>query len=321
MTSTPELYINPKLRWIRLSEWLSILACVLLAGYRIRHLPLELPGHGRSNRQKGFLYAGLLTGALLMAVQLSPVLYNTRYASYFIEPWLIAASSISAGYIVSGKLLPGRKPVRALAGLALIILLVHGAHALMQHAVRREVWEIDPRRPGPTAIMVPASALTRLHGTGMEPASGKAWLFTSSPATLHISIDGTNVPAHDHLRDALWRMRFALQIPDAKPTAQCGKAVLAVAPHQENVNWHRPQPLLFVRTDGRPRDYMLSANGESRPQGHAQVSLTFSCPVGSRLTWQGIELRRSTLTESARDFFLKGSPIDLYLQEPIPAHP
>ena len=321
LTSTPELYINPKLRWIRLSEWLSILACVLLAGYRIRHLPLELPGHGLSNRQKGFLYAGLLTGALLMAVQLSPVLYNTRYASYFIEPWLIAASSISAGYIVSGKLSPGRKPVRALAGLALIILLVHGAHALMQHAVRREVWEIDPRRPGPTAIMVPASALTRLHGTGMEPASGKAWLFTSSPATLHISIDGTNVPAHDHLRDALWRMRFALQIPDAKPTAQCGKAVLAVAPHQENVNWHRPQPLLFVRTDGRPRDYMLSANGESRPQGHAQVSLTFSCPVGSRLTWQGIELRRSTLTESARDFFLKGSPIDLYLQEPIPAHP
>lgn len=318
LTSTPELYIKPKLRWIRLSEWLTIFTCILLAVYRIRRSPLELPGHRLSLHHKSLLYAGLLTGALLMAVQLSPVLYNTRYASYFIEPWLIAATGISAGYIVCGNLLPGRKLVRALAGLGLIVLLVYAAHALMQHAVRREVWEIDPRRPGPTAIMVPASALTRLHGTGMEHTSGNAWLFTSSPSTLHISIDGTDVPSHDRLRDALWRMHFALQIPDAKPTAQCSKAVLTVAPHQANVNWHRPQPILFVRTDGRPRDYMISANGESRPQGHAQVSLTFNCPAGSRLTWQGIELRRSTLTESARDFFLKGAPIDPYLHDPIP---
>ncbi len=321
LTSTPELYINPKLRWIRLFEWFSIIACVLLAAYRFTQSPLELPGHGLSYRRKGLLFTGLLTGVLLMAIQLSPVLYNTRYASYFIEPWLIAASGISVGYILCGNLLPGRNTARALAGLGLIIFLVYGAYALMQHAVRREVWEIDPRRPGPTAVIVSAPALTHVHGIGMELVADKAWLFTSSPATLNISIDGTVVPSHDHLRDALWRMRFALQTPDAKPMAHCGKAILTVTPHQENMNWHRPQPLLFVRTDGKPRDYMLSANGESRPRGPAQLSVTFNCPAGSRLTWHGIELRRSTLTESARDFLLKGSSIDPYLHEPISSFP
>lgn len=321
LTSTPELYINPKLRWIRLFEWFSIIACVLLAAYRVRQSPLELPGRGLSNHHRGLLFTGLLSGVFLMAMQLSPVLYNTRYASYFIEPWLIAASGISVGYVFSGNLFPWRHPARVLAGLGLIIFLVYMAHALTQHAVRREVWEIDSRRPGPTAVIVPTSGLARVHGTGMEPAPDKAWLFTSSPATLHISIDATVVPSHDHLRDALWRMRFALQTPDAKPMAPCGKAILTVTPHQENMNWHRPQPLLFVRTDGKPRDYMLSANGESRPRGNAQVSLTFNCPAGSRLTWHGMELRSSTLTESARDFLLKGSSIDPYLHEPIPVLP
>ena len=321
-TSTPELYINPTLRWIRLSEWMVITCCLGMFLLRNRRLgTIALPGEALSIKQKKLFFVTMLLGVLTMAVQLSPVLYNTRYASYFIEPWLMVLTGWSVGYLLLGTWWQGNRIWRYPVIVTALVLLVSAAHALTQHAVRREIWEIDARRPGPTAILLPATHFTLLHADGMQQTGEGSWEITSIPATFRIAVHGGHIPTHEQVRDAMWRMRFAIQVQDSKPSSQCAKALLSVAPHQQQEGWYEPPPLIFLRTDGQEHDYMIAANRASRPSEGGEVSLTFHCPIGSRLIWHGIELRRSTLTEAGIDFLRNGTPIHPYLSSPLTKSP
>ena len=44
-----------------------------------------------------------------------------------------------------------------------------------------------------------------------------------------------------------------------------------------------------------------------------EMGITFSCPPGTLVTWEGAELLRSTLPEAARELVLQGTPINPYL--------
>ncbi|ARU06025.1 hypothetical protein CCO03_16330 [Comamonas serinivorans] len=322
LTATPELYINFKLRWLRWVEWLSVGALLVLSAvrwWRVRKTisgAITLPGTQQlSVRQKMGVVVALLALCLTMAVQLTPVLYNTRYASYFMEPWLMMLAGLSVAYIVCGRSLPALLTwVSTLGKLALIGLIVWVAYALTQHAVRREVWEMDPQRPGPTAVVIPADHLREVHTEGLQ-WTDQAWQVVATPATLHINLPLTS--ELNHVKDAMWRMQFALYPPGGASPASCDKATLVVEPHEADINAYTPPAQVFTRPDGHMHVHMVSANGRLRPKGKAQMVLTFHCPIGTRLDWEGLELRRSALSEAVQRFLHEGVPIDPYLHTPL----
>ncbi len=320
-TATPELHIDSRWRRIRVFEWLTIAAFSAALLYRARRgTPVALPGQPVGQGVKLGVYYLLLLIVLGMAAQLVPVLYNMRYASYFIEPWLMMLTGLSIGYLVQGDvLLRGRRRWQNWAlSSAVLVLLGFLAHHATQYALRHEAWRLDPYRPGPTAVMLPSALFSPPRGDGMalvtDPASGReVWRFTASPATLHIDVDTRGAPdvSPDRARDAMWRFRFGL-VPAPDHLSRCLKVDVAVAPHHEAISWYVPPAWLPAQAGAQPRTYLIAGNGALRPQGQARVSLTFHCPVGSLIDWRGQELLGSTLPLAARALIREGTPIDPY---------
>jgi hypothetical protein len=80
--------------------------------------------------------------------------------------------------------------------------------------------------------------------------------------------------------------------------------------------------MLHLRLDGALHTYALHGNDTLRPAGAGDLGMTFSCPPGTLVTWEGAELLRSTLPEAARDLIQHGTPIDPYHpREPRPTTP
>lgn len=321
LTATPELYIDHRLRLIRVFEWLTIAVFSAALLYRvIRRVPFTLPGSPASRRAKLSAYYLFLLIVLGMAVQLVPVLYNTRYSSYFIEPWLMMLTGLSIGYLVQGDiLLRGHEHwlnwgVRG----STVVLLGFAAHHATQYASRHEAWRIDPYRPGPTAVMLASSLFSSPRGEGMVLARNPAtehevWRFVESPARLHIRVDTTNLPdiSPDHVRDAMWRFRFSLEAAPERQS-RCTKVDIAVDPHHNAISWYTPPAWIYAQPSSEPHTYLIAGNGALRPKGLARVSLTFHCPVGTLLDWRGQELLESTLPLAARALIREGTPIDPY---------
>ena len=317
-TSTPELSINPKFRIFRVLEWLTIgLGVSALAARRRAGHPLLLPGPHTNTRQKLTVYFLLLAAVFLMAAQLTPILYNTRYASYFIEPWLLALTGLSVAYWIQWGPAPrGIKRHAAMAfRCAVVLVLVYLAHQVTERAQRRETWRLDAYRPGPTASVLASDRFTSPQGEGMTLGPDDTWEFTQEPAILHLQVDTSSHPMQwPTLRDAMWRLRFALEVPGNRRPSRCGKILMTVEPHQDDLLWYTPPAWVYALPTSQANTYMLSANGAWRPAGETpRISLSFRCPVGTKLTWHGMEMRRSTMAEAARDFMLRGIPINPYL--------
>ena len=320
LTATPELHIDSRWRLIRVFEWLTIVTFSIALAYRAwRRAPVTLPGAAGRRIQLGAYYLLLLI-VLGMAVQLVPVLYNMRYASYFIEPWLMMLTGLSVGYLVQGDvLLRGRRQwLDVLLRLAVVAVLGFTAYQASRHAVRHEAWRLDPYRPGPTAVVLPSSLFQAPQGEGMvrdtDPASGRqVWRFTASPATLHVDVDTRGAPdiGPERARDAMWRLRFALA-PAPDRLSRCLRVEVAVAPHHDPISWYEPPPWVPARAGIEPRTYLIAGNGALRPKDRARLSLTFYCPIGSLLDWRGQELLGSTLPLAARALIRDGTPIDPY---------
>ena len=320
--STPELQVSYKLRTIRLFEWLSIAtALIVLASRWRRGAASLLPGTpGKTPEKLGILLVLLLL-ALAMAVQLTPVLYNTRYNTYFMEPWLMLLCGASVGILLHDPAPQASTPVGTRwarlsqwGRWALVGLLVALAFALARHAQRHETWGMDPYRPGPTETLLDTSAMGALHSWQATPVRPGQWRLDASPATLWLPLrpDDAALLHPDRSMDALWRMRFAVAGPSGAPRA-CRQALVQVTPaYPSSQPWFIPKPVLHLQLDGAPHTYALHGNDTLRPTGAGEMGITFSCPPGTLVTWEGAELLRSTLPEAARALVQQGIPINPY---------
>ena len=325
LSSTPELFFKSFTRRFRLFEWLTVLgvaALLVLQWRRHRGANWHLPGKAQlAPQRKLAVWTGLIAATGLMALQLTPVLYNGRYASYFIEPWLMVATGTALGWLFHAHPAhQNRRRTRWITALLLLAVVLWLSHALTRYSQRHEVWAIDPKRPGPTAVWLPAQQFASIKGDGMVQEADGSWRFTSEPASLQIALPAQ--AALDEPRvDGMWRMRFALQAAE-RANASCFRAHLQVEPHHEPFDWYSAPAYLFVpRGDSQAHTYMVAANGITRPRGDATISVQFHCPAGTRLSWQGLELRRSTIGPAARDHLLHGKPFDPYLNEPLGMSP
>lgn len=326
--STPELRFASKLRSFRTFEWLAIgLAVLAVIGGALRrpaNSSLHLPGLPGRERQKLVVLGILLLGMFGMALQLTPVLYNTRYNAFFLGPWLMLLAGVGTAILLSTPYPAentGRLPfIRWLlwfAGKAAIVLVLAGVPtALTRYAVRHETWGMDPYRPGPVAILLDRSAAGSMQGDHVSSLENNRWKLESSSATLRLPLQVSHPEAltPDQIMDAIWRVRFSVAPPDEKAPNACRKAMLTFSNAHTAKDWYEPEPVLNLQLDGAMHTYAIHGNDQLRPAGSGELSITFHCPPGTIVTWAGAELLRSTLPEAARALIHQNRSIDPYLR-------
>lgn len=317
LVPAPEVWSSTKPRKLRNFQWLSIGLFMALCWLGWRKGVLQLPGDEDKRVQIAAFFL-LLILIFLMALQLTPFLYNSRYAGYFIEPWLAVLTGVSVSCVVFGNF--GLRWLNARYGLwvrlGILLVLVMAANALARDARRNEVWRLDAYRPGPTKLLLGAERFSAPAGEGLTALPNGSWEVTDNPATLRIGVDASAMPQPDgRWRDAMWRMRFALSLPPhAAWDAKCAKVAVQVMPHQEAIHGYEGPMYIQVERSGKAATYMLGANGHMRPaNGAAQIILTLHCPLGAQLRWHGMEMRRSAMADAAKDLVENGIPINPYL--------
>ena len=335
--STPELVFDHKLRRYRLIELAMMLGAgvLLVVSWWRRgrngvlewlHAPAEAGGRDDAGarealaRRRGLMLLCLLAGFGTMWVQLTPLLYNTRYNSFFLEPWLILLAGASAA-ILMAPLLRFVRDVRAApstfwqrapsvtAYAACCILLAAAPSSLTALGRKHESFSVNAERPGPTETMLKA-AVPSAPQEGLRAAPNGRWILESSPATL-------TVPLPEHADDlarpmnALWVIRLGVQ---ADAPESCRTVHMSLTNPVPGSIWI--PPLLRLHPDGQVRELAIHGNKNLRPAGAGALQLRFECPAGTVIEWHGATLLRSTLPEAARALVQQQQPIDPYLSLP-----
>lgn len=321
--STPELQITPTLRTLRLFEWLTIASAAALLCIRSRRRtcsPTHWSGIVGLASHKLVVLAFLLAIAIAMAIQLTPVLYNGRYNLFFLEPWLILLTAVSSAILLAKPDSTHPRSLQRWLGtrVGLAAILVATPLTLTQHAVQHETWGMDPYRLGPTEVVLDSSDMGMPQASQGTTKDGRRWQVGSNPFILRLPLNPPDPSAltPEHMMDAIWRMRFAVEVPEGANSA-CRKAVVHLTNAYTLQEWFRPQPVLNLQVDGVMHTYALFGNDELRPAGAGELTITFQCPAGTYVTWGGAELLRSTLPEAAHQLIHHGKAINPYrLSEP-----
>ena len=173
---------------------------------------------------------------------------------------------------------------------------------------------MNPYRPGPTQTLLDHAQMGSLHSQQATAVGARQWRLDANPATLWLPLHPADATAlhPERALDALWRLRFAVT-PAGDATRACSRALLQVTPSYPSVQpWFIPRPELYLQLDGAPHTYALHGNDPLRPASAGEMGITFSCPPGTLVTWEGAELLRSTLPEAARALVQQGIPINPY---------
>lgn len=323
--STPELRISHKLRTFRSFEWLAIglatLTLVLRTANRRTDSPeLRLLGKPDSEAEKLGLMLLFLLLVLGMAAQLTLVLYNTRYNIFFLEPWLILLCSVGTAILLqrpTGQ--HNRSFVWILPKIALVLVLLMLPPALTKHALRHETWSMNPYRPGPTSVILDGTSMGPVSAINATPLGDGRWRLDTEAATLLVPLQivAPEALTPGHVMDAIWRMRLSVTASD-DIHRKCRKAIVAVSPAYEPQDWYEPEPSLALQVDGQLHTYAIHGNDQLRPAGRGDLSITFTCPAGTIVTWAGAELLRSTIPDAAHALIQRNEPINPYLlRDPV----
>lgn len=250
--------------------------------------------------------AFLLAMFLAMLAQMMPILYNSRYSSALLDPWLIPLASFGFAILTAPiqlKNIPRRdswskKQIScygnhiwpSIAAMIAIITLVFGGYGFLR---KYENIAIDPMHMGLTLAHLTISDSSRIETQGMVPYRDRSWVITESPAVLQVHIDQSDV---DHLTaanlfNALWETEIALQ----SQGKFCGKAEIAY----QMADGRILQPLqklslmLSLQADGTPHRLVTHANHELRPHEPGSLRIMLDCPAGTVVEWRSTRLLES----------------------------
>ena len=329
--SVADVRIDPKIRIHRLIEWGLILAALgSLAFTGIRQGAQGLlrrfaagdrcadPARVRALAlRRAWTCLALLGGFGAVLVQLLPILYNSRYNSALMDPWLMPVAGVGAA-IVLGPLglrrvsCDGRNRYSwgaSIASLMLTGLVVWLAIWVTEWSKWHETLSPNAARPGPTAPLLRPSAFAYPRAVSMETVDAGWWTIRAEEASLLIPfhVDKAEALWHESVLDAVWIVRLGVA---GNNTRSCRRVTVAVNPAHSQGQF--AEPVLHVRTDGLVRDHAVFGNHSLRPAGSGELRLTFDCLPGTTVRWEGAQLLRSTMHEATRALIRDGTPIDPY---------
>ena len=285
------------LRKFRFFELLVLITAVIWMPYAWFRRSANSLRSATSPQQLAFA-AFLLVMFLAMLGQLLPILYNSRYSSALLDPWLIPLTAFGISSLTASVHLQGifRKhcwsiglsarqgasiwPV--IAAFAMILLLTFAGYNALK---KRESIAVDPQQMGAILAYVEVTDSSRIQTYGMSPQEKNTWVTTESPAALHVRI------ASADLFNALWQTDIALDANDKR----CRRADVAyqTADHRILQPRHKLSLQLPLQADSLTHSLVTHANRELRPREPGSLRIVLNCPVGTLVTWHGTRLLES----------------------------
>lgn len=312
------------LRAFRIFEWLTLATCATHMIWMLRQqgwnqlrlrIALLLPNKTQRSSKRQLVILMLLAGICgLMLLQLLPILYNSRYSSALLDPWLILLTGFSTAYLLHpyqfttsqhrsrwsvaliGRPLPSGEGANLWPGaIALPLLLI--AAVLCTNIIRRyETVSIDPAHMGAYRPRIVFPPNTELSTSGMVKQPDGQWLVTESPATIALPVSSEEVIALKQQRpyNPLWEVNMTVSAVRAR---QCRVADVSYTHPALKANL--PISRLHLNADGQPHIYAVHGNADLRPDAEGDLRFKFYCPSGTLIRWNGTRLLESLYTEHA----------------------
>jgi hypothetical protein len=258
-----------------------------------------------TSRQWAFA-ATLLIILVLLIVQLLPILYNARYSSALLDPWLMPLTGCGLAWMTGAVRLHGtiqknkwfveltasdHEPiVRSVILLSLVMALTL---IVYQAAEKLENTAVNVRYTGPLATLFQTSDEARVHTTGMAMLGARTWVVTESPAALMVDLnkedieqikEGIKQISKVNPVNALWDTDIALQ------TVGRGKCRYAEISYRTS-DGRILQPLvrlpllLPLKVDGQFHQLLTNANQELRPGEMGSLRTVLHCSIGTMVKW------------------------------------
>jgi hypothetical protein len=298
------------LRKLRIFELLTVVvACGLMTKewcqYK-RTTSVRMASPCPDTPQRVFFTGLLLTFGMLL-VQLTPILYNSRYSSALLSPWLILLTAIGFSYItravqVNGKIrknqlilsLAARREPALLPSLLWIILIAAATPVIYNITKKFNTSNIDPNMMGKTIAHIDISSDASTQTYGMKFLREKNWEITQSPAALQIKVNALDISKVSGLSmfNALWKTDLAIKTDTER---SCKKAEISYQTEAGAILQPASKNGLIIPIfgDDGVQHFITHANREMRPQTPGSLRIVLNCPVGTLVNWQGTQLLES----------------------------
>ena len=290
------------LRKLRLFEVITVLWAVLMLANLARRggwraLAQRLPNAGRTPTARLLGGAFVLLMFLGLLAQLLPILYNSRYSTGLLDPWLVLLTAFGLAMLTApiGLTLSRQSWSLATAGQSAVltvvltpVLLLVAANAVANYAKRHEVVRIDQTGETQTLFSLPAERVSAtLH---VKPSGPNRWVMTDNVAVLSVDLSPADLAAIQTARpdNAMWRLNLALA---RNQGGKCKPIEVAYQLANEAV---LASSLLPVKADGRARTSHIHGNQALRPNEPGRLRLVFKCPIGTEITWAETSFLHST---------------------------
>lgn len=243
----------------------------------------------------------LLFMFLAMLGQLMPILYNARYSTALLDPWLIPLAAFALSYLLAPlcsepNTLPSpsnsEHPARRIAATTLggIVLLTFVVYNTIK---RQEFAVIDPSHMGATKVHLDIQTPERIQTDHMHKNGERTWIIQEPSASFLISLSTEELATigASNVFNAMWATDITLKTPNGA----CKKAEVAY----QTTTGQRQQPphkfsLSLPLTGGEKAQTLIThANHVMRPSEPGSLLLLVNCPPGTKLTWHGTKFLES----------------------------
>ena len=293
--------IGGTLRKLRLFELLTLLSGALLMLNLLRRggwqaVTARLPDAARAPRARllGMLILTVLWLGLL--AQLLPILYNHRYSTALLDPWLIVLAAVALALITSplkgqasrqawSLTTTGNTRVLTILLAPMLILLL--ANMVANQAKRKEMLRVDT--PAETQALFALSTDQVVPTLDIQAAGPQRWVTTSELSVLSLPLAASDLAAVATANpdNSLWRLNLAVK----RPRGKCKPLEVA---YERADSVILDGSLLPLVTDGKAHTVYIHGNRALRPVEPGRLRLVFKCPVGTEITWTETSYLQST---------------------------
>ncbi len=262
----------------------------------------------------------LLLGMLGLLVQLMPVLYNSRYSTGLLEPWLCVLTGVSWSLMsrfLSTETMRNDTGVRwrltaqgihgpAIWAKAMTLVLILATAILLAQPRRIERVSMDPLpRTMPTTILARIDATAGIETTNITRIDTASWALKEQPGALVFPMALSPQVLSEAQDNRLWRLRFAVRAPDG---AKCRRADVGFSVPRSSTALVPPK--LNIAADSMMHEYLIHATHELGPAGPGDLRIAYHCPVGTIVTWGGGELVRPEVRKRWQALAAPVPPVD-----------
>ena len=293
------------LRKLRVFELIATIAMAfILIREQTKKIQVKFNNYQEKSKEENFFIA-LTAVFALMLIQLTPILYNSRYSSALLDPWLIPATAFAISHFTSTIKLDGKlkfdeiqikistKNSRNIFGIIALSSAIFLLPSISFKAIKNiESTNIDPMHTGLTVTKVQLGQPTKTYG--MTKNGDNSWITNASPAAIQAPVTQNDVEdiKKSEVFNGLWQTDLALTPPKGQ---HCTGAEISYQTDDEYIHQikNRRSLIIEIKGNGTTEHFITGANLEMRPQQPGSLRTVVNCPTGTVVEWKGSKFMES----------------------------